>query len=695
MKANEANLLKFLQGPKQFLIPIFQRTYSWEQRHCEQLWRDLLRVGQDESGPPHFLGSVVYMEHGVYSASMVSQLLVIDGQQRLTTLSLLLSVLGRTIEAQRAEIGINRRKLENYYLFNADEDGESRYKQLLTRRDKDTLIQLLENKELPADASPRLVENYRFFEDKLKSADLKVVYEGIQKLIIVDISLNRDHDNPQLIFESLNSTGLDLSQADLIRNYVLIGQDPAIQNKLYEDYWFPMEQRFGNEYTRRFDRFIRDYLTLKTQRIPNINSVYDSFKAYVHSREGPEDLEAIIADIDHYSKHYIRIVLLKEEDPELRALFNDINTLRVDVAYPLLLEVYESYTQGQLEKAEVIEILRLVESYVFRRVICGIPTQSLNKTFVTLMEGIDKSSYLESLKVAFSLMTSYRRFPSDNEFHQEFPIKDVYNLRSRNYLLRKLENYGRKEPISVKDYTIEHIMPQKSNLSGAWQLELGENWKETQEKYLHTIGNLTLTGYNPELGDHSFKEKQRIPGGFCDSPLHLNRSLAQAEQWNEAAILKRADALSKTALEIWINADVPQEILEHHTQQHRQKQGKAYTLADHPYLANEMLELFQQLRRRILNLDASISEQITKLYIAYKISTVFVDIVPQAKRLRLSLNLPFPDIDDPRGWCKDVTNVGRWGLGDVEVGISSADGLDYIMPLIHQAFERQIEDESL
>ena len=223
--------------------------------------------------PMHiFLGQSSTWSNGLYSVSTIPQLLVIDGQQRLTTLSLLLSALGRAIEARGVEIGITQRRLENYYLFNADEDDQYRYKQLLTRRDNDTIIQLLENKELPVDASPRLLENYRFFEDKLQSENLEVVYEGLQKLMIVDISLNRDYDNPQLIFESLNSTGLDLSQADLIRNYVLMGQERNIQNRLYEDYWVPMEDSFGDEYTKRFDRFIRDYLTLKTRRIPNIRS---------------------------------------------------------------------------------------------------------------------------------------------------------------------------------------------------------------------------------------------------------------------------------------------------------------------------------------------------------------------------------------------------------------------------------------
>ena len=460
MKANEVQLLKFLQGPKQFLIPIFQRRYSWERRHCEQLWEDILHIGQDKKAHAHFLGSVVYMEHGIYSASAVTQLVVIDGQQRLTTLSLLLSALGRAIELRSVKIDITRRKLENYYLFNADEEDEYRYKQLLTRRDSNTLIQLLEGKELPPDVSHSLVENYHFFEDKLKNSDLKAVYEGIQKLIIVDISLNRDYDNAQLIFESLNSTGLELSQADLIRNYVLMEQELAFQKKLYEDYWYPMERRFGEEYTKRFDRFIRDYLTLKTGQIPKVNAVYDRFKEFTHGKKSPEALEDVIEDPHRHSKHYVRIARLEEDDSDLYACLEDIHALEVEVTFPFLLGVYEDFSQGQINKSEVVEIILLIVSYVFRRAMCGIPTNILNKTFAALTQQIDKEDYLQSLKDAFSEMKGTQRFPSDTEFQQGFLVKDAYNFDRCKYLLLKLENHERKEPISIEDYTIEHVMPQ-------------------------------------------------------------------------------------------------------------------------------------------------------------------------------------------------------------------------------------------
>lgn len=554
MEATVTPLLRFLQGPKQFFIPIFQRRYSWEERHCKQLWDDILRIGANDEVLSHFLGSIVYMEPRLQPVTAVRQLLVIDGQQRLTTLSLLLSALSRAIDEDSSEIDISPRRLSNYYLFNAEEEDEFRYKQLLTRRDKETLIHLLESRELPTNASPLLVDNYHFFEIKLRNADLQAVYNGIQKLRIVDITLDRNHDNPQLIFESLNSTGLSLSQSDLIRNYVLMGQEPDFQNRLYEEYWFPMEQRFGDEYTKRFDRFIRDYLTLETRQIPNVKSVYEKFKVYMPSTDDSEILEMIIEEISRYAKHYTSIALLQEEDLEFRKCFKNIQDLRVEVAFPFLLEVYEDYTRETIEKAEIIEIFRLVESYVFRRAVCGIPTNSLNKTFAALMTDVDKGDYLRSLKVAFSQMRSYRRYPSDIEFKQSLLIRDVYNFDRCNYLLRNLENYTRNDPIGDENHTIEHIMPQNPNLSKAWQDELGENFQEIYETYLHTIGNLTLiaTRDNPALSDLPFSEKRDMEGGFRDSPLRLNRSLARTEQWNENTILARTEELAEKALKIWI-----------------------------------------------------------------------------------------------------------------------------------------------
>ena len=683
-------MLEFLDGKKQFILPIFQRRYSWTKKQCSQLWDDVLRVGGNEEIRSHFLGSIVSIEDDDGSPTL-PKFLVIDGQQRLTTLSLLISALGRTIEIKNIDLRIGGNRIDQDqlvdYLFNRTQDGERRYKQLLTQHDKDTLIQLLESGE-NSDQNSLLVDNFRFLEDKLNHANLEVVYKGIEKLIIVDIVLDSGTDNPQLVFESLNSTGLRLSQADLIRNYVLMVHNHNFQTKLYQTYWYPMEQRFDTEYATRFDLFIRDYLTLKTGQIPNKGKVYESFKRYVDDKRRPEALEKEIREIVRYSESYVCIVLLQELDRELRSCFENLQTLSVEVAVPFLLGVYEDYTQEKLQRIEVIEILRLIESFVFRRAVCALPSNSVNKVFAQLMSQINKSAYLQSLKDAFVRLTITQRFPSDDEFRHSLLTTDVYNLRTRTYLrsyiLGKIENHTRKEPVNVKDFTIEHIMPQK--LTAEWQEELGENWDAVHEKYLHTIGNLTLTGYNPELSNNSFIDKQFAEGGFLDSPLRLNANLREVERWDEGAIVQRSEMLAQKACKVWQHHGVHLE--------NNQAKKNSWTLADHPYLIDDKLELFKQLRSQILRLHTSVRERINKRVVAYSINTIFVDIVPQAKRLLLSLNLPYPTINDPEGWCKDVTTLGRWGIGDVEVGISSDGELEYIMSLIRQAYERQVAVET-
>jgi uncharacterized protein with ParB-like and HNH nuclease domain/predicted transport protein len=695
MKATETKFLDFLNGKKQFIIPIYQRTYSWTDIQCKQLWKDIIRA-TDENLKGHFIGSIVYIEKGLFQVTSIPQLLVIDGQQRLTTLTLLLTALGTAIERNPIQINVTQEEINDDYLFNKHGKDDSHYKLLLTQSDKDTLIRLLEGKEQQEPVSKRIMENYKFFEDQIikSGIDLMRLYNGISKLILVDISLDREHDNPQLIFESLNSTGLELSQADLIRNYVLMGLEPEEQKELYNDFWFPMEQAFGHsDYVARFDRFMRDYLTVKTGRIPNIREVYEAFKGY--SRDKNDSIRELLADIYIFSKYFVNMALLKEKDKELKQIFNNINTLRVDVAYPLLLELYDDYHHGKLDREEFVGILKLVENYVFRRAICGIPTNSLNKTFATMSRESNKEHYLESFKADLITKDSYRRFPSDEEFVRELVVKDLYNFRSRNYWLRKLENHDRKELVNVEDFTIEHIMPQNENLSEQWRQDLGSDWKEIQSEYLHTIGNLTLTGYNSELSDRTFLEKRDMKGGFADSPLRLNRCLAKVEHWNEDEIKNRADLLAKLALKVWKAPHLPPDILEQYKSKEKVSDKEIYTIETmkgHDYIQGSMLDLFEQLRKRIVNLDASVKEEYKKYYIAFKTITNFVDIIPQKSRLLLSLNIPFNEIDDPKGLCRDVTNLSRWGNGDIEVGISSFDQLEDIMHLVNQSFEKHVEN---
>ena len=704
MKATETNLLSFLQGTRQFIIPIYQRTYSWTLPECQQLWNDIVRASADETISAHFIGSVVYVERGLYQISAVPQVLVIDGQQRLTTLTLLLAVLGKVIQERGITGDVTRKKVNAYYLFNPQEEGELHYKLLLTRSDKETLTRILDDADPLPDASKRIIDNYNYFLQQLRrpEVDPMRIYHGISKLVLVDISLDRTHDNPQLIFESLNSTGRELSQADLIRNYVLMGQEVAEQTQLYNHYWYPMEQRLMNQRQTRdesiplFDRFMRDYLTIKSSSgaIPNVNDVYAAFKTYRAQHEALS-IADIVADIYRHARHFINLVYAEDDDKDIAATLADINALKVDVAYPFLLSVYDEYSAGLLSRDDFLAILRLVESYVFRRSICGIPTNSMNKTFATFSRDVDKSRYRESVEATFLEKDSYRRFPRDPEFIAAFVVKDVYNFRSRNYLLRKLENAGRKEPVTIEEYTIEHIMPQNEHLNESWRAMLGPHWQQVQATYLHTIGNLTLTGYNPELSDRAFTDKRTMVGGFDDSPVRLNQSVAHQERWAEEQITERAQMLAKKAAQIWTAPALSAEALARHTRLGEAEGTRSYALTETnygAYLQGDLLELFEHLRKRILNLDSSVREEIKRYYIAYKVMTNFVDIEPQRQRLRLTLNMRFDEIVDPLGVCHDVTNLGRWGNGDVETSISSLEDLDNVMFLIEQAFDKQRED---
>jgi uncharacterized protein with ParB-like and HNH nuclease domain/predicted transport protein len=698
MKATEAKLLEFIKKSPQFVIPIYQRTYSWSRRECQQLWDDIIRTGRDSGVSAHFIGSIVYVEKGLYQVTSQSPLLVIDGQQRLTSITLLIAALAEELdglsEDQREPIdGFSPRKLRNYYLRNPEEEGERHFKLILSQTDKASLTSIVGGSPPPKDPSLRVTENFEFFREMINSqkGDLATICKGLAKLVVVDIALNRDQDNPQLIFESMNSTGRELTQADLIRNYILMGLEPQLQTQLYEQYWRPMEVDFGQAaYGAYFDSFMRHYLTVKTGEIPNVREVYEAFKAYARSSMvAAAGVQSLVADIRNFARYFCEMALGNEKDTDLRRAFHDLRELKVDVAYPFLLELYHDYKQALLPEDDFLAVVRLVEAYVFRRAICAVPTNSLNKTFSTFAKALKKDRYLESIKAHFLSLPSYRRFPSDEEFHRELQTRDLYNFPRRSYWLRRLENHGRKEHVSVDEYTIEHILPQNESLSSAWQKDLGPEWQRIQQTWLHTLGNLTLTGYNSQYSDHPFATKRDMTGGFKESPIRLNAGLGQIAQWNEDAIKARAAKLATKALEVWAAPKLAADVLAAYAAPRVAPSG--YSLADHPNLNNGALRaLFDAFRKEVLALDPAVTEEVLKFYIAYKAETNFVDVVPQTKRLRLSLNIPFPEINDPKGVCRDISSVSHWGNGDVELSLTSLDELPYVLGLVRQALEQQL-----
>ena len=697
MKASATPFLPFLHKATQFVIPIYQRNYSWDEKQCQQLWEDILRVGTNDAIPLHFIGSIVYVQGGHASISVGAPLLVIDGQQRLTTLTILLEALARFTNKNEPLDGFSAKKIKHKYLTNPLEDDDRFYKLLLSDTDKETLKALVRNSELPKEFSIRIKENFEFFSDAIVTNSSKIVQicNGVNKLMIVDIALERDQENPQLIFESMNSTGKALSEADLIRNYILMGLEHELQTEIYQNLWRPMELDFGQEaYGDQFDDFMRHYLTIKSGDIPKLSEVYEAFNEYAvkyFSDDG--NVHDLVADIRKFAKYFVGMALDKEANKKLSPLFNDLfKDLNYTVAYPFLMEVYSDFEVGSLSEREFMEIIQLVESYVFRRSICQIPTNSMNKTFAEFMRHVDKADYLGSVKGHFYQLKNYRRFPSQEEFAIALIHRDVYNFNSRVYMFRKFENYGKKEYISVDNYTIEHVLPQNPNLSEEWQRELGSDWKAIQERYLHTLGNLTLTGYNSEYSDHSFSEKKSMKGGFAESPLRLNAFIGTTDKWNEVAITERAKSLAQDANSIWPSLNLStQEIEKWSKNIEHQKQKSNYQLQDHEYLARaHVKELFEALRKEIFAIDPSISETFLKYWIAYKVDTNFVDAVPKAKGLRLSLNMRYSEIHDPRGITEDVSGKGRWGNGDVSLHYRKLEDLPYIMGLIRQSYEKQV-----
>ncbi|WQX08780.1 DUF262 and DUF1524 domain-containing protein [Helicobacter pylori] len=688
MKADAMKLLDFIgkSQEKQFVIPIYQRVYSWEKEQCKQLWDDIIKTGGNDQIEGHFIGSIVFVHDGIYTTNY-NELLIIDGQQRLTTITLLLTALRNRLSDEDEFLEkFSRQKIQNRYLINSDEKGDKKFKLILSEPDRDTLLSLIdENKRKPSDPSLKIMENFKLFEEWIrKNTDkLETIFKGLDKLMVVEISLERDKDNPQLIFESMNSTGKDLTQTDLIRNYILMGLEPEKQEIFYKKYWRAMEEDFKQNETL-FNRFVRHYLTIKTREIPNINKVYEAFKRY--QQERGIETEVLLQDLQKYCGFFCQIVFKKEADKDLNEALGFLVDLEMDVIYPLLLELYSDYSDGVLSKQDFIPIIYLTESYICRRAVCGLGTNSLNKVFPSFTKHIQKDEYLKSLKAHFGYLTEKQRFPNDDEFKKLFITIDFYHFQKREYFLERLENFNTKEPVNTQECTTEHIMPQ--TLTKEWERDLGGNFQAIHDKYLHTIGNLTLTGYNKEYSNNSFQEKRDMEKGFKQSSLRLNQSLKDLESFGEKEIEKRANDLADFALKIWTYPKLDAEILEKYKQKGK-REKKAYDLSSYKFGFHSR-ELFDILSKEIKALDERITEKFNQEYISCMFDKNFVDIVVQNKDLKLYLNMPFNELQDEKNLARDMTNKGHLGNGDIEVKLETKENIPYCLGLIKQALEKQM-----
>ena len=567
MKANETKVDKFLAtNETTFAIPVYQRNYDWSLTQCKQLLHDIIETGKNDKINAHFIGSIVYVHDDVYTASGLTELTIIDGQQRLTTITLIYIALYRLAQQLDNQMLVNR--IHKTYLINEFAPEAEKLKLKPTENNKEALRHILNSEEGEEfKGYSKIIENFNFFKNSITADNYETIQRGLSKLIFIDIALDRQRDNPQRIFESLNSTGLELSQADLIRNYILMGLSRTNQEKIYKSFWEIIEKNAKDETHNqtRVSDFIRDFLTLKNKEIPNKSNVYVTFKEN-YPTATVDILEENLSEIKSLSKFYNKLVNPKnEEDKAIRQQLEFINKLEVNVAFPFLMKVYEDYSNEVIDKQTFISVLALIQSFTFRRFIVGLPTNALNKIFMSLYDKVEQDNYLYSIQKSLLLRSGVQRFPRNTETINALKEKDVYNIKSKNrtYLLERLENHQNNEPVVIEgnaDITIEHIFPQ--NPDPKWKVELGnEEYNYIKENYLNTIGNLTLSGNNGKLGNKNFIEKQVMNDenkeqGYKFSRLWLNRDLQTLSKWNRIEIENRANVIANRFLNIWQYPDI-------------------------------------------------------------------------------------------------------------------------------------------
>ena len=553
MKASERKITKlFSESDTVFSIPVYQRDYNWQEKQCQRLFKDILQTGKNEKVSSYFLGSIVYIHDGIYGVGE-KEFHVIDGQQRMTTLTLLFLAiyfkLKGTILAKDAD------KIYNQYVVNPYSEKEIKLKLLPPEENLYILNKISHNKfnELEAFQDRNMLKNYLFFEKELENLsfdDMKHLSNGIEKLIYIDIALEKGKDDPQKIFESLNSTGLDLSQGDLIRNYILMDLERGEQNRIYKEIWIPIENNCkvsdGSEITSYVSDFIRDYLTLKTEKISSKPKVFETFKVY-YEKENDEKLE----DMKKYSEAYSYIIKPSlEKDRDIQRELDYLKSLDKTVINTFLIGVLKDYKDNILEKDELVNMLILLQSYLWRRYITEKPTNALNKIFQGMYGKISRSgNYYENLVDV--LMAE--DFPTDEELESALKLKNVYKDKEKlNYVFKKLENYNHNELIDFENekITIEHIFPQKPNK--AWKENYSDNELEQMISFKDTISNLTLTGSNSNLSNKAFHEKRDDEvHGYRNSKLYMNKYLGRLEEWNLLSMEARFESLYDDIIKIW------------------------------------------------------------------------------------------------------------------------------------------------
>ncbi|TAE24732.1 MAG: DUF262 domain-containing protein [Candidatus Kapaibacterium sp.] len=558
MEATQNTIVKFMQQQDtHFVIPVYQRPYTWHREQCRQILADIRTVAENETLGSHFLGSIVYLRTNITSTPHV--LTVIDGQQRLTSLMLLcLALYNRAREAGNMRFA---EEFQEKFLINKYLENEEKIKLRSVAGDDAAFRYLLEgnNHQAYPIQTSHIIQNYGYFYDHIPLSDIESIRAGLQKLVFVEIALESNKDDAQRIFQSLNSTGLDLSAADLIRNYVLMDRPPKLQEQLYAKYWAVIEQntREAEKGESKLSEFVRDYLTMHTRTIPTKDRVFETFKQH-YTFENETILRERLEDMKAFSGYYHSFLMPESEtDAAIAEHLHGIHSMQITVAYPFLLEVMHDYAQRRISKDILLRVLETVESYVWRRFICDLPTNALNKVFSTLYKDIsadDVSDYAPSLERALVRRKGKHRFPTDVEVAHELETKDMYKIKPGNrlYFLERLENAGERVKTQVvgnEHISVEHVFPQKPTRE--WERSLGAELDEMKSR-ANTAANLTLSAFNPSLSNRLFLEKRDLkPGGYADSNLRIDKFLATVDAWNCDALRRRHMWIVERFTTIW------------------------------------------------------------------------------------------------------------------------------------------------
>ena len=563
MEGNVRHISEYLRGATRLVIPVYQRNYDWQKENCIKLIEDLISLHNEEK-QTHFFGTIV-VKPGDYSQDII----IIDGQQRITTISLLLLAMKNYMLANKIEQRIiNPNNLNDGFLINSFSSDIDKQKLKSNPRDFEAYKKLYDDPRVHIQAS-NITMNYNYFYERLENINISLdeLFESINKLQVMVVNLNSPNDDPQLIFESLNSTGVDLTNADKIRNYLLMNEPQDSQNELFVNYWQPIEERTH----LKISDFFKDFLTLKEGRTPVIAKVYEAFVEYYSKIETGADSSSNIKkdffkELAEYSIAYEHILKFNTDNKDINEFLKRLNFVNVTVAFPFVLGILKDYSDNKIEASQVTAIFNIIESYIARRLITAIPSNALNKIFATLYKDLKKhmakteGTVSEFEIVAYILLSksSTGRFPSNQEVEESLKSRNMYNIspKIRTYVFERLENYDHMENLNIYDgiqeqiYSIEHIMPQ--TLNKEWINELGTNYQEVHDSYLNSIGNLTITAYNSQYSNRPFKEKQSIPKGFKESHFaFLNRLPAEKENWGKAEILERRNTIIQRALDIW------------------------------------------------------------------------------------------------------------------------------------------------